>query len=69
MGKPLNEQPSKDSLSCLTNIAQGSKVTELSAAQQNLFNFLKLIVDIKYRNKYGSKIEHREGKGYSTYGD
>lgn len=43
------------------------KINDLTAEQQNLFNFLKLIVDIKYRHTYGSKIEQPNGKGYSTY--
>jgi hypothetical protein len=29
---------------------------DLSPEQQNLFNFLKLIVDIKYRHKYGQSL-------------
>lgn len=46
-----------------------AKISDLSPEQQNLFNFLKLIVDIKYRNRYGHKIEQNNGKGYSTYDD
>lgn len=45
------------------------KISDLNPEQQNLFNFLKLVVDIKYRHKSGEKIEHNNGKGYSTYGD
>jgi len=45
------------------------KINDLNPEQQNLFNFLKLVVDIKYRHKYGEKIEQNNGKGYSTYGD
>ncbi|HUD07775.1 MAG TPA: hypothetical protein VMQ52_01725 [Candidatus Saccharimonadales bacterium] len=45
------------------------KVNDLNPEQQNLFNFLKLVVDIKYRHRYGEKIEQNNGKGYSTYGD
>lgn len=45
------------------------KIIDLNPGQQNLFNFLKLVVDIKYRHKYGEKIEQNSGKGYSTYDD
>lgn len=45
------------------------KINDLNPEQQNLFNFLKLVVDIKYRHKYGEKIEQNSGKGYSTYDD
>lgn len=46
-----------------------AKVKDLDPEQQNLFNFLKLIVDIKYRHRYGHKFEQDNGKGYSTYDD
>ena len=45
------------------------KINDLDPEQQNLFNFLKLVVDIKYHHKYGEKIEQNSGKGYSTYDD
>jgi len=45
------------------------KINDLNPDQQNLFNFLKLVVDIKYRHRYGKVIEQNSGKGYSTYGD
>jgi len=32
-----------------------------------LFNFLALIVDIKYRAKYGHSLEWTEGTGYSKH--
>jgi len=41
------------------------KISELSTEGQTLFNFLCLIVDIKYKHKYGKKFEHQDGKGYS----
>jgi hypothetical protein len=37
------------------------KVNDLNPEQQNLFNFLKLVVDIKYRHKYGQKIGQNNG--------
>lgn len=45
------------------------KINDLNPEQQNLFNFLKLVIDIKYRHRYGEVIEQNNGKGYSTYGD
>lgn len=32
---------------------------------QTLFEFMILIVDIKYRIKYGCKFDEQHGKGYS----
>jgi len=52
-----------------TGLENIHKIQDLDSEQQNLFNFLKLVVDIKYRHKYGEKIEQNSGKGYSTYGD
>ncbi len=52
-----------------TSIDYVRKINDLDPEQQNLFNFLKLIVDIKYRHKYGHKIEQDSGEGYSTYDD
>jgi hypothetical protein len=37
----------------------------LSTDAQTLFGFLTLIVDIKYRNKYGRPFDEQHGKGYS----
>jgi hypothetical protein len=51
------------------DIENVTKVKDLSPEQQNVFNFLKLVVDIKYRHEYGRKIEQDNGKGYSTYDD
>ena len=31
---------------------------------QVLFEFLTLIVDIKYRNRYGATIEEQSSRGY-----
>lgn len=44
-------------------------IDNLSTDGSLLFNFLALIVDIKYRNTYGNEIEQRRGKGYSSYVD
>jgi len=37
----------------------------LTTDELTLFNFLVLIVDIKYRNKYGKVLEDQHGTGYS----
>lgn len=64
----LLQAKNKQGLEYLENgIKQVRKIEELTPEQQNLFNFLKLIVDIKYRHKYGEKIEQQNGKGYSSY--
>jgi len=44
------------------------KNSELSTGGLTLFDFLCLIVDIKYKHKYGKTFEHEDGKGYSTAG-
>jgi hypothetical protein len=40
-------------------------IDDLPTDAQVLFGFLALIVDIKYRNKYGKPFEEQRGKGYS----
>jgi hypothetical protein len=51
------------------SICDVRRINDLTTEQQNLFNFLKLVVDIKYRHKYGEQFGQQEGKGYSTYDD
>jgi hypothetical protein len=64
----LLQAKNKQGLERLENdVSRTEKIVDLTPEQQNLFNFLKLIVDIKYRRKYGEKIEQQNGKGYSTY--
>ena len=43
-----------------------NKISELPTEGQTLFDLLCLIVDIKYKHKYGKTFEHKDGKGYST---
>jgi hypothetical protein len=45
---------------------QTSNIDELSTDAQTLFGFLTLIIDIKYRHRYGKVIEEQRGKGYSS---
>ncbi len=47
------------------SLLEVSKISELSTEGQTLFDFLCLIVDIKYKHKYGKQFEHKDGKGYS----
>ena len=42
-----------------------SSVDALSTDAKTLFGFLALIVDIKYRERYGKPFEEQRGKGYS----
>jgi hypothetical protein len=46
---------------------QGSSksLDSLSTEALTLFNFLVLVVDIRYRHRYGKSIEWQDGKGYS----
>ncbi len=41
------------------------QIDTLSTDELVLFNFLALIVDIRYRAKYGRSLEWNDGKGYS----
>jgi hypothetical protein len=41
------------------------KVIDLSTEGQALFGLLCLIVDIKYKNKYGKSLEWKDGRGYA----
>lgn len=43
---------------------KNTKVADLPTDMQVLFGFLTLIVDIKYRNKYGSTIDDQSDNGY-----
>lgn len=40
-------------------------INDLSTDAQTLFGFLALIVDIKYRNRYGHTFEDHNARGYS----
>lgn len=46
---------------------QFNGVDELSTDGQTFFEFLVLIVDIKYRNKYGKEFADQYGRGYSQH--
>lgn len=43
-----------------------NNVDNLSTEAQVLFGFLSLIIDIKYRNRYGIDFAEQHGKGYSN---
>lgn len=43
---------------------KSTKVADLPTDMQVLFGFLTLIVDIKYRNKYGGAIDDQSNNGY-----
>lgn len=43
----------------------GTEIDELSTDAQTLFGFLTLIVDIKYRVRYGSSFGEQADKRYS----
>lgn len=60
MSPSLNTQP-------VLELPRASKVADLSTDELNLFNLLCLIVDIRYRQRYGKQIEYNSGRGYSNY--
>ena len=53
------------SISKLISTNQVKLVDSLSTDAQVLFGFLSLIVDIRYRNRYGENFTDQHGKGYS----
>ena len=65
--KPLTEPPEQPSPSITGFIARngGTEVDELSTDAQTLFGLLTLIVDIKYRVKYGGSLGEQADKRYS----
>lgn len=65
--KPPTKSPEQPSLSITEFIAGngGTEVDELSTDAQTLFGLLTLIVDIKYRVKYGSSLGEQADKRYS----
>jgi hypothetical protein len=42
---------------------EAHKIMELSLEGRTLFDFLCLIVDIKYKHKYGKMFEWKDGRG------
>lgn len=57
--------PHKKNLGELIAKHKNTKVTGLPTDMQVLFGFLTLIVDIKYRNRYGATIEEQSPRGYN----
>lgn len=43
----------------------GGSIDDMSTVAQTLFGLLVLIVDIKYRVKYGETFDDQRGRGYS----
>jgi hypothetical protein len=46
-------------------LPRATKITDLSTEELSVFNFLCLIVDIRYRQRYGELIEYSSGRGYN----
>lgn len=65
--KPTTKPPEQPSPSIAEFVAVngGTEVDELSTDAQTLFGLLTLIVDIKYRVKYGSSFGEQADKRYS----
>ena len=51
--------PRQKPLTVLISKHKNTKINNLPTDMQVLFGFLTLIVDIKYRNKYGAAIERQ----------
>lgn len=52
-----NKPRKNKTLSALISEHKNTKVNDLPTDMQVLFGFLTLVVDIKYKNKYGAAIE------------
>ena len=46
-------------------IGAKGKLNDLSVEASTFFEFLALIVDIKYRHRYGKTFDDQHGRGYS----
>ena len=55
----------KQPLAVLVAKHKDTKINSLPTDMQVLFGFLTLIVDIKYRNRYGAMIDEKTDSGYS----
>jgi hypothetical protein len=64
MPKSIRRKPR--TVSALINRSRTKNVANLSTEAQTLFGLLTLIVDIKYRNRYGEVLTDQRGKGYSV---
>ena len=56
---------SKSLTNLINKYPSNGSIDDFSTDAQVLFGFLTLIVDIKYRNKYGKSFDEQRGKGYS----
>jgi len=50
-------------------ILSTKSLADLNTDAQTMFEFLVLIVDIKYRVKFGKQLEGQGGRGYSLNHD
>jgi hypothetical protein len=48
------------------NISSATRLDQLTIEERNLFDLLCLVVDIKYRQRYGKPIEWDRGRGYNV---
>lgn len=55
----------KTTISDFVKANNAKHVDGLSTEAQILFNLLTLIVEIRYRHKYGKTVEQQRGKSYS----
>lgn len=63
-GRPRHRTRRKSLVGFIDKEMQYKNLNELSTEGINLLNFLTLIVDIEYRNKYGKTLDYQDGKGY-----
>jgi hypothetical protein len=65
-GSPRHRGKRKSLITFIDKELQNKKINDLSTDGINLLNLLTLIVDIEYRNRYGSLPDWQQGKGYKV---
>lgn len=64
MSTPASNRVKDQALAELIEKHRTNKIVDLPTDTQVIFGLICLIVDIKYKNRYGMSFEHKEGRGY-----
>lgn len=65
-GRPRHRPKRKSLVGFIDKELKHKKLNDLSTDGLNLLNLLTLIVDIEYRNRYGTSLDYQQGKGYKV---
>ncbi len=70
LAKGVNDPPEKmnvyDSEKLSNEFDEVKSLDDLSTDGQTMYELMTLVVDIKYRRRYGESIEYQKGTGYSN---